>query len=354
MQVLKVVATKIEFQKLKTFKFFILLVLSISISTSYAQIDSVFINDANIWGQKISVRYLKSGVKKLASKKMLGRETSSKGELAAIKYITKKLKSYKLEPLGLNYIQSFYTGFSSKKKNDYYSYSDSAFNIIGFIKGSVKPDEAIIISGHYDHLGKTSKGIYFGADDNGSGISSILEIVRIFKLAESKGFKPYRSIIFLFFSGEEKGLLGSKHYVENPLWPLNKTIANINIDMIGRSDSAHLNDNKYIYVIGSDKINPKLHNVVNEVNQSSLSLNLDFKYNDPSDPLRLYYRSDHYNFAKKGIPVVFYFSGLHSDYHTPNDVYKRIEFDNLLIRVKLIFNTAWYLSYNPLNGFNND
>lgn len=354
MQVLKEAVTKIEYQKLRTFKFIFLIFLSLNWSISFAQVDTNIIRQAQTMSHNIKVKNLKNGVKKLASKKMLGRETSSKGEQVAIKYITNILKKLKVEPLGHNYIQSFYTGFSTKKKNDFYSYSDSAFNIIALIKGSVKPEEAIVISGHYDHLGKSKKGIYFGADDNGSGISSILELIRVFKFAESKGVKPYRSIVFLFFSGEEKGLLGSKHYVENPLWPLDKTIANINIDMIGRSDSVHINDKKYIYVIGSDKINPQLHQVVNKVNQNSLSLNLDFKYNDPADPLKLYYRSDHYNFAKKGIPVVFYFSGLHPDYHTTNDTYKRIEFDNLLIRLKLIFNTAWYLSYSPLNGFKND
>jgi hypothetical protein len=190
-------------------------------------------------------------------------------------------------------------------------------NVLGFIKGKI--DETIVISSHFDHLGKKDGKIYYGADDNASGTTAVLNIATAFSNAVQSGYTPYRNILFITFSGEEIGLLGSKFYTDNPVVPLSNTVVNINIDMVGRKDYIYKNDEKYIYVIGSDKLSTTLHNTNEEVNATYQNLILDYKYNQPNDPNRFYYRSDHYNFAKNNIPVIFFFNGLHDDYHKFTD-----------------------------------
>lgn len=221
-------------------------------------------------------------------------------------------------------------------------------NVMGKIEGKSKPNEAVVITAHYDHLGKTDEVIYNGADDDGSGTSALLEIMRVFKTAEKEGNGPERTVLFLFVSGEEKGLLGSSYYVENPLFPLDATVANLNIDMIGRTDVNHESDSsKYIYLIGSDKISTELHLISEKMNELYTGFDIDYKYNDENDPTRLYYRSDHYNFAKNGIPVIFYFRGLHEDYHKPEDTMEKIELETVREVGKLVFTTAWQILNKP-------
>ncbi|MCA1761460.1 MAG: M28 family peptidase [Cryomorphaceae bacterium] len=238
------------------------------------------------------------------------------------------------------------SGIEVDKSVDWYFEGDYSYvhseNVMGKIEGSSKPKEAVVITAHYDHLGKTDKVIYNGADDDGSGTSALLEVMRVFKEAENEGNGPKRTVLFLFVSGEEKGLLGSSYYTDNPLFPLNATVANLNIDMIGRTDVNHEADSsKYIYLIGSDKISTELHLISEKMNELYTGFEIDYKYNDEDDPTRLYYRSDHYNFAKNGIPVIFYFRGLHEDYHKPEDTIEKIEFDTIREVSKLVFTTAW-------------
>jgi Zn-dependent M28 family amino/carboxypeptidase len=142
-------------------------------------------------------------------------------------------------------------------------------------------------------------------------------------------------------TGEEKGLLGSEYYTNYPAFPLANTVANLNIDMVGRIDPAHEGNPNYIYLIGSDKLSSELHNISEEANRKFTNLQLDYKYNDPNDPNRFYYRSDHYNFAKHKIPVIFYFNGTHADYHQPGDDVEKINFTKMEKIGRLIFHTAW-------------
>lgn len=215
-------------------------------------------------------------------------------------------------------------------------------NVIAYIKGSTMPDEYVIISAHLDHVGVEDGQIYNGADDDGSGTIAILEIAEAFKAAADKGVGPKRSVVFLHVTAEEKGLLGSRYYTDmDPVFPLENTIANLNIDMIGRIDPKRDGDRNYIYLIGSDKLSTELHNLSEEVNSKFTNITLDYTYNDENDPNRFYYRSDHYNFAKNNIPIIFYFNGTHDDYHQPSDTPDKIEYDLLLNRTKLIFHTAW-------------
>lgn len=223
----------------------------------------------------------------------------------------------------------------------------SCRNVLGYVEGSSLKDEVIVISAHLDHLGKRGDKIYYGADDDGSGSASLLAMAEAFVQAKKAGKGPQRSILFLNFSGEEKGLLGSEFYTKNPVFPLEKTVANLNIDMIGRLDSAHAANPNYTYIIGSDKLSTQLHKINEDANKFCCNLELDYKYNDPSDKMKLYYRSDHYNFAKNKIPVIFYFTGIHDDYHKPTDTIDKIDFDKTSKIAKLVFNTAWQLANQP-------
>lgn len=219
----------------------------------------------------------------------------------------------------------------------------SSENVVAILKGSEKPEEYVVISSHLDHIGVNSDGeINNGADDDGSGTVALLEIAQAFKNAADKGHGPKRSIVFLHVTGEEKGLLGSQYYTDNdPIFPLANTVANLNIDMIGRIDPKREGDRNYIYLIGSDKLSTDLHELSEEVNSKHMNIELDYTYNDENDPNRFYYRSDHYNFAKNNIPIIFYFNGTHDDYHRPTDTPDKINYDLLKNRTQLIFHTAW-------------
>jgi len=217
-------------------------------------------------------------------------------------------------------------------------------NVLGFIEGTDKKDEIVVISAHHDHLGIRNTDIYNGADDNGSGTSTVIEIAEAFKLAKEMGIGPRRSVLCLLVTGEEKGLLGSEYYGEHPIFPLDKTVANVNIDMVGRIDDKYKDSPNYVYVIGSDRLSTDLHKINEAANQKYAHLTLDYKYNDEKDPNRYYFRSDHYNFAKKGIPAIFFFNGTHDDYHRTTDTIEKINFEVMEKRGRLFFHTAWELA----------
>jgi hypothetical protein len=217
-------------------------------------------------------------------------------------------------------------------------------NVLGFLPGTDKKDEILVVSAHYDHLGIIGGEVYNGADDDGSGTVGMLSIAQAFAKAAHAGHGPRRSILFLANTGEEKGLLGSEYYTDHPVFPLANTITDLNIDMIGRTDAAHEGKPNFVYVIGSDKLSSQLHEALQTANRQHGNIDLDFRFNDPADPNRFYYRSDHYNFAKKGIPVAFFFNGVHADYHEASDEISKIEFDKLEARARLVFFLAWDLA----------
>jgi hypothetical protein len=217
-------------------------------------------------------------------------------------------------------------------------------NVLAYIEGSDKKEELIIITAHYDHIGVENGEIYNGADDDGTGTVALLEIAEAFAKAKLEGNGPRRSVLVMPVSGEEKGLLGSKYYSDNPVFPIDHTVANLNIDMIGRTDSTHQGSEPYVYVIGSDRLSTELHDVNEKANEEFVKLSLDYTFNAEDDPNKFYYRSDHYNFARKGVPAIFYFSGVHEDYHQPTDTIEKIQFDLLHQRTLLVFYTAWMLA----------
>lgn len=218
-------------------------------------------------------------------------------------------------------------------------------NVLGFLKGTEKPDEVLIITSHYDHVGIINGEIHNGADDDGSGTVTVLEIAEAFVSAAKKKKGPKRSILFMTVTGEEKGLLGSQYYTDtDPIFPLENTVVNLNIDMVGRVDDAHSENADYIYLIGSDKLSQDLHDLSENVNKTYTNLELDYTYNDENDPNRFYYRSDHYNFAKNNVPIIFYFNGTHPDYHKPTDTVEKIAFEVMEKRARLVFHTGWEIA----------
>ncbi len=217
-------------------------------------------------------------------------------------------------------------------------------NVLGFLEGGDRKDEYIVITAHYDHIGRNGDAINNGADDDGSGTTAILELAQAFIKAKAEGNGPRRSILFMTVTGEEKGLLGSEYYVKNPVLPLEKTVVNLNIDMIGRVDEKHTDNPDYVYLVGSDRLSTELHQISEKINETYSQLTLDYTYNDEAHPDRIYYRSDHWNFAKNNIPIIFYFNGTHEDYHRPTDTIDKINFEQLVNRTKLVFHTAWVVA----------
>ncbi|WCT12131.1 M28 family peptidase [Mucilaginibacter jinjuensis] len=235
---------------------------------------------------------------------------------------------------------------------EYITKDAKAVDVVGFLPGSDPKlkDEVLVFSAHYDHIGLNPNGpdkVNNGADDDGSGTTGILEIATAFTQAKKQGHGPRRSILFLGNVGEEKGLLGSEYYTDHPVIPLERTIADLNIDMIGRTGYEHqgkADSSNYVYVIGSAMLSTTLHKVNEDANTNYTNLVLDYKYDDPNDPNRFYYRSDHYNFAKHGVPIIFYFDGEHQDYHKPGDEVSKINFPMLVKRAQLVFYTGWDLA----------
>jgi Zn-dependent M28 family amino/carboxypeptidase len=299
------------------------------------------LDQAAKYAESITAKDLGTHLFIYASDEFEGRNTGEPGQKKAVEYL-----------------KNFYISegiVSGNGKDDYFQEVPATWlnknsrrgnlkdseNVLAFVKGTEKPDEIVVISAHLDHEGIKNGKIYNGADDDGSGTVAILEIAQAFKMAEKEGKGPKRSILFLHVTGEEKGLLGSKYYTENPIYPLANTVCDLNIDMVGRIDSRHKEDPNYVYLIGSDKLSTELHNVSEAVNKKYTNINLDYKYNDENDPNRFYYRSDHYNFAKHNIPIIFYFNGTHADYHQPSDTPDKINYELLENRTRLVFHTAW-------------
>jgi hypothetical protein len=235
------------------------------------------------------------------------------------------------------------TGVTITIKNDIKKVGSE--NVLGYLEGSDLKDQLIVITAHYDHLGMESKKvIYNGADDDGSGTVAVIAMAEAFAKAKKDGFGPRRSMLFMTVAGEEKGLLGSSYYVEHPEFPLENTVCDLNMDMIGRLDEKHAKNPDYVYLIGSDKLSSELHQISENVNKTYSNLELDYTYNDEKDKNRFYYRSDHYNFAKKGIPIIFYFNGVHADYHRITDDIDKINFEKIEKISRLVFFTAWELA----------
>jgi len=326
---------------LKIASLFITIAISISSCNSQDKNGNKASVNPITYSETITASELKEMLYTYASDDFEGRKTGEPGQKKAIEFIKN------------HYVEN---GIASPiAKGDYFQEIPASYfpnnigsseNVLAYIEGSEKPDEIVVISAHLDHIGITNNGeINNGADDDGSGTVAILEIAEAFKIAQKAGHGPKRSILFLHVTGEELGLYGSRYYTDvNPIFPLENTVANLNIDMIGRVDPKHEDGKNYLYLIGSDKLSTELHNISEEINKTYFNLEFDYTYNDDNDPNRFYYRSDHYNFAKHKVPVIFYFNGTHADYHKPSDTPDKINYEFLETRARLIFHTAWELA----------
>lgn len=291
------------------------------------------------YAKTITLKELKEQLYFYASDEMEGRDSGSPGQKKAV-----------------NYLQSLYQAMDVPGGNidgTYFQTVPGAYfkkphltseNVLAFIKGTEKPEEVLVLSAHLDHIGIENGEIFNGADDDGSGTIALIEIAEAFKQAADDGYGPKRSILFLHVTAEELGLYGSKYYSENPVYEMKNTIANLNIDMIGRIDPKREKKSDYIYLIGSDMLSQDLHDISETANKTYINLDLDYAYNGKDDPNRFYYRSDHYNFAKNDVPVIFYFNGTHDDYHKASDTADKIEYEMYQKRTQLIFVTAWELA----------
>jgi Zn-dependent M28 family amino/carboxypeptidase len=317
-------------------KSFLWLGLSLFCISSYGQ------DRASIYAATIQENELMELLYVYASDYFSGRETGTQGQKIAVDF----LKTYYIRQ-GIAAAEGTEDYFQ-KMSLDIKGKTIDTENVVAIIPGTEKPEEYIIISSHLDHVGTRDGKIYNGADDDGSGTVALLEIAEAFNRASQEGYGPKRSVVFIHLTGEEKGLLGSKYYSDNPLYPIANTVANLNIDMVGRLDPKRENPNpNYIYLIGSDRLSQELHEVSEAINTKYTQLELDYTFNAEDDPNRFYFRSDHYNFAKKNIPIIFYFNGTHEDYHKHTDTPDKINYPILAKRTKLIFHTAWELANRP-------
>lgn len=302
----------------------------------------------------ISLEELKTNLYVIAADDMEGRDTGSAGQKKAGVYM---IEQYKKNGIGFPAaLGSYYQKVPAEAMKKYGETLPDSENIMAYIEGSEKPNEVIVVSAHYDHVGTKDGVVFNGADDDGSGTVAVMEIAQAFQDAKKKGYGPKRSILFLHVTGEEHGLFGSEYYSDHPVFPLANTVADLNIDMIGRDDPEN-RGKQYVYVIGSEMLSSELKKINVAANEKSVNLELNYKYDDPKDPQRLYYRSDHYNFAKHNIPVAFFFDGIHEDYHKSTDDPDKIDYPLLQKRTQLVFATAWELANRPerikVDGKNN-
>jgi len=324
----------------------LLLILALSVSCSQE-------NASDKYAESITSEELSDLIYEFSSDKFEGRNTGEPGQKLAVEFIRDFYKSNNIIKADNteDYFQKFLVDFDSREvtRPDNINQDNIDWvkteNVAAIIEGSTYPNEYIVLTAHLDHVGIENGEIFNGADDDGSGSMALLEIAEAFKLAELDGNRPKRSIVILHVSAEEKGLLGSKYYTDNPLYPLDETITNLNVDMIGRTDpTRNSNNDEYIYLIGTDRLSTMLHETSEKVNYKTVNLELDYRFNAWDDPNRFYERSDHWHFAKNNIPVIFYFSGTHEDYHQPTDTAEKIRYDLLTKRTRLIFHTAWEIA----------
>ena len=324
----------------------LLLILLLSVGCSQE-------NASDKYALSITSEELSDLIYEFSSDKFEGRNTGEPGQKLAVEFIRNFYKSNNIIKADNteDYFQKFLVDFDSREVTRPGNINEDNIdwvkteNVAAIIEGSTYPNEYIVLTAHLDHVGIEDGEIFNGADDDGSGSMALLEIAEAFKLAELDGNRPKRSIVILHVSAEEKGLLGSKYYTDNPLYPLDETITNLNVDMIGRTDpTRNSNNDEYIYLIGTDRLSSMLHNTSEKVNNNTVKLELDYRFNAWDDPNRFYERSDHWHFAKNNIPVIFYFSGTHEDYHMPSDTADKIRYDLLNKRTKLIFHTAWEIA----------
>ena len=277
---------------------------------------------------------LRQHIRTLAADSMQGRQTGTNGAFMAADYIAGQFEIMNLyKPYDSSYFQAFVT-------------HASGVNVVGVVEGSDLKEQALVISAHYDHLGVFNGNIYCGADDNSSGVAAMLEIAEAFTAMARNNYPPRRSVVFIAFDAKEQKMAGSAYYVDNPLFPLQHTIANLNIDAVGRVEGSPNGQRNYLLLVGANRVSSGLQDISDYVNSTrKLNLTLDYTfYNSPTFSDIFYLFSDQYHFGKYQIPVIYYMDGLHDDLNKPTDTEDRIDYKILRDRTQLIFYTAWELA----------
>ena len=250
------------------------------------------------------------------------------------------------EPFALNAVKKISVTISSKSE------TVPTQNVVAIWEGTdpILKNEYVAVGAHYDHVGICAPAgpdtICNGADDDGSGTTAILSMAEALAKAPTR---PKRSVIFVWHCGEEKGLWGSRYFTEYPTVPLDHIVTQLNIDMIGRSKKAgdtnprnkELTGPNDVYLIGSTMMSTELGELVQSVNKSYLNIGYDTRYDDPADPNRFFFRSDHFNYARKGIPIIFFFDGVHEDYHQPGDSPDKIDYQKMEKITRTVYMTLW-------------
>ena len=330
-------------------------------------------------GVIVSASLLKKHVYLLASDSLQGRETGTVGQLKAAFYCTRTFRQhhlstvFRLDSTRFSYRQAFaFTatevanfgsmrmsgGGASMAPSMYRHYELAALpvnamdsskvsfgdNVAGLLVGTDLKQEVVVLSAHYDHLGHSGSRVYHGADDNASGTATVLGMAALFDSLAQQGIRPRRSILFVLFSGEEAGLLGSQYFVTNSPIPIRQFVCDLNVDMVGRVDDAHRRKPDYCYLLTNEQ-GIELQKAAEAANRQSVNLALNQGgYDTKSDPLRFFYRSDQANFIRFGVPALFFTNGEHPDYHQPTDTAECINYEVLQKRATLIFQTAWSLA----------
>jgi hypothetical protein len=353
--------------------------------------DSVYSQTINGSINQITSSDMESYVDFLASPLLRGRKNGEDGLEIAAQYIVSQVKLLGLKPAnGNSYFQSY--SVSRKRKDpikpdvqiilnnkDTITIEEQRYrldqtpnsnrsrdkvelkvlnNIAAFIEGSdsLHKNEVVVYSCHYDHIGTTSGKINAGADDNASGCAALLSIAKAFQSLEKK---PLRSILFLWFSGEEIGLFGSEFYVENPLSPLENTLVDLNLDMIGREKMAADSTSETpmtgplsVFLI-TDNQSSELAVIAKDLDDQT-SLDFDYSLSGRYHPLQLFARSDHYNFVKKDIPVLCFTTGIHTDYHTPGDVVSKLDFKKMEMVTRSAYEIGFAVANKPTRLINDN
>ncbi|MDR3134026.1 MAG: M28 family peptidase [Prevotellaceae bacterium] len=277
---------------------------------------------------------LQQHVRALAADSMKGRQTGTDGAFMAADYIAGQFEKLDLsKPYDSTYFQAFVS-------------HTPGVNVVGVIEGRDLKEESLVISAHYDHLGEFNGNIYNGADDNASGVAAMLEIAEAFAAMARNHYLPRRSVVFIAFDAKERKMAGSAWYVNNPLYPLQHTIANLNIDAVGRVEGSPNGQRNYLFLVGANRVSSGLQDIsdyVNSVQKINLTLDYTF-YNSPTFSDIFYLFSDQYHFGQRQIPVIYYMDGLHDDLNKPADTEGRIDYKILRSRTQLIFHTAWELA----------
>ncbi|MDR1405903.1 MAG: M28 family peptidase [Prevotellaceae bacterium] len=277
---------------------------------------------------------LQQHVRALASDSMQGRQTGTGAAFMAADYIAGQFEKISLDkPCDSTYFQAFIT-------------TVPGVNVVGVIEGSDLKEQALVISAHYDHLGVFNGNIYYGADDNASGVAAMLETAEALGAMMRSGYRPRRSIVFIAFDAKEQKMAGSAYYTDNPLFPLRHTVANLNIDAVGRVEGSPNGQRNYLFLVGANRVSSDLQDISDYVNRTrKINLTLDYTfYNSPTFSDIFYLFSDQYHFGKHRIPVVYYMDGLHDDLNKPTDTEELIDYKILRDRTRLIFYTAWELA----------